>query len=69
MKTQKDQSITKVFFKIRSDPKLFQLAAAKTLFSKVYVIGMTTFNECFLFHVITGRHYVSQKFIVALRFL
>ena len=27
------------------------------------------FDECFLFYVITGRHYFSWKFIITLRFL
>ena len=28
-------------------------------FSSVYGIGTTCFDECFLFHVMTGRHYFS----------
>ena len=39
--------------------KPLQVAAAKTLFSSVYVIGTTFFAECFLFYVITGTHYFS----------
>ena len=35
------------------------MAAAKTFFSSVYVIGPNCFNECLLFYVITGRHYLS----------
>ena len=31
------------------------------------IIGKTCFDECFLFRVVTGRHYFSQKFIVSLR--
>ena len=34
--------------------KPLKVAAAKTLFSSVYIIGTT-----FLFYVITGRHYFS----------
>ena len=45
--------------------KPLKVVPAKTLFSSTYVI--TSFNECFLFYVITRRHYVSQKFIVTLR--
>ena len=37
------------------------MAAAKTLFSSVYVIGTICFDEWFLFYVITGRHYFSWK--------
>ena len=48
--------------------KPLKVAAAKTLFSSVYVIGTTCFNECFLFYVITGRHYFSWKINVNLRF-
>ena len=38
-----------------------KVVAAITLFSGVYVIGTTFFDECFLFYVITGRHYFSWK--------
>ena len=48
--------------------KPLTVAAAKNLFSSVYFIGTTCFNECFLFYVIPGRHYSSWKFIVTLRF-
>ena len=48
--------------------KPLKVAAAKTLFSSVYVIGTTCFDECFLFYVITGRHYFSWKINVNLRF-
>ena len=33
------------------------VVAATNLFSSVYVIGITCFDECFSFCVITGRHY------------
>ena len=46
--------------------KPLKVAAAKSLFSSVYVIGTTCFDECFLFYVIPGRHYFSWKFIVTL---
>ena len=46
--------------------KPLKVAAAKSLFSSVYVIGTTCFDECFLFYVISGRHYFSWKFIVIL---
>ena len=47
--------------------KPLKVAAAKTFFFSVYVVGTTCFDECFLFYVITGRHYFSKKFIVTLR--
>ena len=31
----------------------------KSLFSSVYIIETTSFDECFLIYVITGRHYLS----------
>ena len=34
-----------------------EVAAAKKAFRSVYIIDRTCFNECFLFHVITRRHY------------
>ena len=49
--------------------KLLKAVALKNLFSSVYVIGTTYFDECFLFYVITGRHYFPWKFIVTLRLL
>ena len=37
-----------------------KVAAAKRSFQNVYIIDTTSFDECFLFHVITGseRHYL-----------
>ena len=44
------------------------VTAATNLFFSVYVIGMTCFNECFLFYVITERHYNPKteliKFVI-----
>ena len=34
----------------------------------MYVIDATSFDECFLLHVVTGRHYFWQKFVFILRF-
>ena len=48
--------------------KPLKVAPAKTLFSSVYVIGTTCFNECFSFYVITRRHCFSWKINVTLRF-
>ena len=43
------------------------VAASTNLSSSVYVINMICFEECFLFYVITGRHYFFKTFIVTLR--
>ena len=48
--------------------KPLKVAAAKTLFSSVYIIGTTCFDECFSFYVITERYYFSWKTNVNLRF-
>ena len=32
------------------------------------IINTTCFEECFLFHVITGRYYFSYKLIVTQKF-
>ena len=37
--------------------KPLNVTAGTNLFFIVYVIGMTCFNECFLFYAITERHY------------
>ena len=39
--------------------KPLKVAAAKSHFSGVYIIGTTCFDECFSFYVITKRHYFS----------
>ena len=44
--------------------KSLKVAAAKSLFCSVYIIGTTCFDECFSFYVITKRHYFSWKFII-----
>ena len=44
--------------------KPLKVAAAKSLFFIVYVIGITCFDECLSFYVISGRHYFSWKFII-----
>ena len=45
-----------------------QLEKKKKKISNVYVIDGTSFDECFLFQVVTGRHYFWQKFVLTLRF-
>ena len=40
----------------------------KNFLSSVYVIDAACFDECFLFHVNTRRHYFLQKLVVTLSF-
>ena len=47
--------------------KPLKVTAARTLFSGMYDIATTCFNECFLLYVIPDRCSFSWKFIVALR--
>ena len=47
--------------------KPLKVAATKKSFPSVCTIDTTCFDECFLFHVITGRHYFLHKFIVTQR--
>ena len=39
--------------------KPLKVAEPKVIFFSVYVIGIVCFDDCFLFHVITGRHCFS----------
>ena len=57
---------TKVYYKyfysvwIETTHKPSKIAATKNFFSSVYVIDFidkNCFDECFLFHLITGRHF------------
>ena len=61
-----DQIILKMFLLCLKETshKSLKAAAAKRSFPSVYKIDTTCFYECFLFHVITGRHYFFYKFIV-----
>ena len=60
---------TKVYFKLfysvwkQTSQKPLKVAAATTSFSGVCIIVKTCFDECFLFHIITGRHYFLYKFV------
>ena len=57
---QTEQSIPHVFFYFvqkEMTQKPLTLAAAKGLSFSLHAIGTTCFNECFLFHMITRRHY------------
>ena len=42
----------------RNDPQTLKVAAAKILFACVHV-GTHSFDECFVFCVVSGRHYFS----------
>ena len=42
----------------------FKNRSCKKTSQSVYTIGTTCFDERFSFHVIIGRHYLLQKFIV-----
>ena len=65
---------TKVYYKLRysvwkeTSHKPLKVAAAKKSFQSMYNIETTCFDECFLLHVTTGRHYFLYKFIVTQRF-
>ena len=65
---------TKVYYKLfytiwkETSHKPLKVGAAKKSFPSVYIIDKTCFDECFLFHVITGRHYFLHKFSVTRRF-
>ena len=59
---------TKVYYKYfysawkETFHKPIKAAAPKTSFWSVDVNNTTCFNECFLFHVVSGRHYILNKF-------
>ena len=57
-KTYTDQSILQFFYSLRKEKtcKPSKIAAAKSFSPSVCIIDITCFEECFLFHVITGRH-------------
>ena len=48
--------------------KPLRAAAAKTFLPSACIIDTTCFDECFLFHVITGWHFFLYKYIVTQRF-
>ena len=47
--------------------KPLEVAIAKKSFPSACTFDTTSLNECFLLHVITGRHYFLYKFIVTQR--
>ena len=48
--------------------KPLKVTTAKITFPNMYIIDRTCFDLCFLFHVITGRHYFLRKFSSTQRF-
>ena len=68
-KVHTDQSILQTFLFClkRNVSQVFDSSSWKKSFSNVYIIDTTWFDECFWFHVITGRHYF-YKCIVTQRF-
>ena len=69
LEMQKRIKQIKVFFYFvwkETNYKPLKLTAAKAFFFSLYAIGTTSFDKCFLFHVITGRHYILKKFIATL---
>ena len=65
-KTHGDQSMPKIFHSVWKETthKSSKVAATKSIFST----DTTYFDQCFLFHAITGRHYFLYKFNVTLSF-
>ena len=62
LEMQRRLILTKAYYKLfysvwkKTSHKLLKVAAAQNSFPTVYIIDTTGFDECFLFHVITGRH-------------
>ena len=71
---QRGLTQTKVYYKPfyfvwkETSHKPLKVAAEKKSFPSVYIIDKTCFDECFLFHVITGRYYFLFKLSVTQRF-
>ena len=65
-KTHGDQSMPKIFHSVWKETthKSSKVVATKSIFST----DTTYFDQCFLFHAITGRHYFLYKFNVTLSF-
>ena len=66
-KMQKRLIKTKVYCKLfcsvwkGMSHKPLKVAAAKKSFPSVFIIDTTCYDECFLFHVITGRHHFCKN--------
>ena len=76
-KTHTDQIILPVFFTLSEKKRLKNLRKwqlKNNFFPSVYVFGKACLDQCFLFHVITWRHFlykfmVTQRFFVTVKFL
>ena len=62
-KTHADKSPLQIFHSVSKETthKPSKVAASKNLSSSVHAIDTTCFDECFLFHLITGSHYFFVK--------
>ena len=60
----------KLFYSIWKEAfhKPLKLRAAKKSVPSVYIIDKTCFDECFFFHIITGKIYFLQKYSVTQSF-
>ena len=60
----------KLFYSVwkETSHKPLKVTTAKITFPNMYIIDRTCFDLCFLFHVITGRHYFLRKFSSTQRF-
>ena len=72
-KTHTDLKTLQAFFLFSQKRRLrpSKVATVKNFYCSVHVIGRTCFDECFLFHLITGSlfcFFFLQKFVVTLRF-
>ena len=57
-KIQIDQGIIQTLsLSKKKHPTAFKVELQKKSFPSVYIINTTCFDECGLFHLITGRHY------------
>ena len=52
----------------RTSQKPLKVTAAKQFFPSMYIINKTWLDLCFLFHIITERHYLLKKFNTTQRF-
>ena len=55
--------MTRIFLLYRkvNDPQTLKVAAAKSLFSSVYIIGTTCFDEYFSFYVVSKMITFSES--------
>ena len=51
-----------------NDSQTFRSSSCKNFLPPVCIVDATCFDECFLFHVITGKRYFFQQVIFTVRF-